>query len=82
MKPANLLNIANRNRSCGRNLYDLWRHHGTGLVEAGGILAVELVDRRDSLLLLLYDPIALAALLARKEVAAVLRRTGTVILQI
>ena len=76
VKPANLLNIPNRNRSCGRNLYELWQRHGSGLVEAGGLMAVELVDRRDSLLLLLYNPVALAALLAGKGVVAVLRRTG------
>ena len=76
VKPANLLNIANRNRSCGRNLYDLWQRHGSDLVEAGGLMALELVDRRDSLLLFLYNPISLAALLARKGVVALLRRTG------
>ena len=76
VKPANLLNIANRERSCGRNLYHLWRHYGAELIETAGMGFIELVDRRGSLLLFLFDPVTLPALLAQKKVAALLSRAG------
>jgi len=76
VKPANLLNITNRRGVCGRNLYQLWRQYGSEVVGTGGLEALELVDRHDSLLVLFYDPVALAVLLARKGVAAILTKAG------
>jgi len=76
VKPANLLNIPNRSRACGQNLYNLWRQHGDALVRGGGLAALELVDRHDSLLLLIYDSQALSALLANKRVATILAKAG------
>jgi hypothetical protein len=75
-KPANLINIANRRRACGRNLYRLWRRHGATLLRQGGLAVRELADRGDSLLLLLYRPQTLAALLTRPNVVGFLRKAG------
>lgn len=75
-KPANLINIANRRRACGRNLYKLWRRHGTTLLRQGGLAVRELADRGDSLLLFIYRPQTLAALLVRPNVVGFLRKAG------
>jgi hypothetical protein len=75
-KPANLINVANRRRACGRNLYRLWQRHGASLLRQGGLAVRELADRGDSLLLLIYRPQALAALLARPNVLGFLRKAG------
>lgn len=76
VKPANLVNLPNRVRPCGRNLYTLWKGEGRGLLEESGLAARELVDRGDSLLLLLYSPAAIETLLRGPAAGAVLRRTG------
>lgn len=75
-KPANLINIANRRRHCGRNFYRIWRRHGDSLLRQSGLAVRELADRGDSLLLLLYRPQTLAALLARPNVVGFLRKAG------
>jgi hypothetical protein len=75
-KPANLINLANRRRACGRNLYRMWQRHGATLLRQGGLAVRELADRGDSLLLLLYRPQTIAALLARPNVAGFLRKAG------
>ncbi|HEY7745949.1 MAG TPA: DUF3793 family protein [Desulfuromonadales bacterium] len=75
-KPANLINVANRRRACGRNLYRMWQRHGATLLRQGGLVARELADRGDSLLLLLYRPQTLAALLSRPNVVGFLRKAG------
>jgi len=75
-KPANLINVPNRRRPCGRNLYQLWKHHGADLMGQSPLAVRELVDRGDSLLLLFYHPQILAVLLAKANVAAFLRQAG------
>ncbi len=75
-KPANLLNVPNHRRPCGRNLYQLWKRHGAALVEQSPLAVRELVDRGDSLLLFFYHPQTLAALLAKANVAGFLRQVG------
>ena len=75
-KPANLISVANRRRACGRNLYAQWRRHGASLLPGSGLAVREMADRGDSLLLLLYRPEALAALLARPNVVGFLRKAG------
>lgn len=75
-KPANLINLPNRRRPCGRNLYHLWRRHGAALMGQSTLAVRELVDRGDSLLLLFYQPQTLTALLARANVAGFLRQTA------
>lgn len=76
VKPANLINMANRPQPCGRNLYQLWKQHGDSLLADSGLTPSVLIDRGESLLLLVYQPEALAALLSRPNVMAVLRRAG------
>jgi hypothetical protein len=75
-KPANLVAIANKRRSCGRNLYLLWKEHGAGMLAESGLEVRELADRGNSLLLLLYRPTALRALLAQKSVCVILGKAG------
>lgn len=75
-KPANLINLLDRRRSCGRNLYRLWRRHGATLLRQGGLAVREMIDRGDSLLLLIYRPRTLADLLERPNVAGFLRKAG------
>lgn len=75
-KPANLVCLANKRRSCGRNLYHLWKQHGQALLDESGLRVKVLADRGSSILLLLYCPLALEALLARKSVQVILGRAG------
>ncbi|GAW67095.1 hypothetical protein GPEL0_01r2748 [Geoanaerobacter pelophilus] len=75
-KPANLVCLANKRRSCGRNLYLLWKEHGSALIEASGLKVRVLADRGTSVLLLLYSRDALGSLLAQKSVRVILRKAG------
>jgi hypothetical protein len=75
-KPANLVCLANKRRSCGRNLYHLWKEHGQALLQESGLQVKLLADRGSSILLLLYCPIALEALLAKKSVQVILVKAG------
>ncbi len=75
-KPANLVCLTNKRRSCGRNLYLLWKEHGTALLEESGLQVRVLADRGSSLLLLLYCRDALKALLAQKSVHVILGKAG------
>lgn len=75
-KPANLVCLANKERSCGRNLYQLWKQHGPALLERSGLEVRILDDRGSSLLLLLYSREALSALLAQKNVRVILGKAG------
>src|SRR5689334_23357599 len=72
VKPANLLSIANRERSCGRNLYLLWKQWGKSVIEESGLECCELADRGESILLLIYHPSGFAELLRRPNVATIL----------
>ena len=75
-KPANLVCLTNKRRSCGRNLYLLWKEHGTALLEESGLKVRVLADRGSSLLLLLYSHDALKTLLAQKSVHVILGKAG------
>ncbi|WP_026840578.1 DUF3793 family protein [Citrifermentans bremense] len=75
-KPANLVCLANKRRSCGRNLYLLWKEHGQALIEASGLKVRVLADRGSSVLLLLYSQSALGALLDQKSVRVILQKAG------
>jgi uncharacterized protein DUF3793 len=76
VKPANLVKLTGRSCPCGRNLYELWKRHGKQVMEGSGLRVRQLADRGDSVLLLLYEPAALARLLSRRSVAVILKRTG------
>ena len=75
-KPANLVNISNRRRPCGRNLYLLWKEHGSALLAGSALQVRELADRGSALLLLFYRPEALRELLAQKSVSVILGKAG------
>lgn len=75
-KPANLLNLANRRRPCGRNLYTLWKEHGEGMIGESGLEVRVLADRGSSLLILLYRREVLGELLCRNSVKVILGRAG------
>ena len=75
-KPANLVCLANKRRSCGRNLYLLWQEHGQALLEESGLRVRVLADRGSSILLLLYCPVALGSLLGQKSVNVILGKAG------
>lgn len=76
VKPASLINLVNRPHHCGRNFYRLWKECGPALLEKSGLVGRELVDRGDSLLLLVYAPELLDALLQRPATRAMLHRAG------
>lgn len=76
VKPANLINLADRRQPCGRNLFRLWRRHGHSLLAASGLAWRELPGRRGGVLLLIYRPETLAELLSRPATQAVLSRAG------
>jgi len=75
-KPANLFAVSSAPQGCGRNLYRLWRQHGTQLLDESKLAAVEMRRNDEAVLLLVYRPQALETLLARPNVAALLRRSG------
>jgi hypothetical protein len=75
-KPANLVSLANKRRSCGRNLYLLWKEHGASLLAESGLEVKVLADRGNSVLLLLYCPKALRSLLGQKSARAILAKAG------
>jgi hypothetical protein len=76
VKPASLINLVDRPHHCGRNFYRLWKECGPALLEQSGLVGRELVDRGDSLLLLVYAPSLLDALLQRSATRAMLHRAG------
>ncbi len=76
VKPANLINVANRRRPCGRNPYELWRAHGSALLTGTGLSAAELHDRGNALLLYIYRRDLLQKILDRQPVAALLAGRG------
>lgn len=75
-KPANLINLADWERPCGRNMFSLWRRHGKRLMAQSGLAATELVKRDNGVLLLIYQPESLETHLATPRVANFLRRAG------
>jgi hypothetical protein len=75
-KPSNLVSMVNRRPPCGRDFRALWREHGPGLIAESCLEARELIDRGNSLLLLLYDHNSLKRLLSHRNVVILLRRSG------
>lgn len=75
-KPGNLINLVNRERSCGLNPYRLWKVQGTRLLAGTGLQARVLADRGNSMLLLLYRADLLRLTLRRRATAITLKRQG------
>jgi hypothetical protein len=76
VKPANLINIADRRRACGRNLHSLWRRYGAALLRRSGLRVREMAQRDDAVLLFIYHEASLVELLSRKNVATFLGKAG------
>jgi len=78
VKPSALINLPDRQRSCGKNFFSIWKEHGQDLLRESSLEGTVLVERPGSLLLFLYDRGALCRLLAEKKVVAMLRKAGYV----
>lgn len=76
VKPSTLINLPDRARRCGKNLYSVWKEHGEDMLRESPLEAAVMVERSGSLLLLLFDRAALGRLLSSKGVLTMLRRAG------
>ncbi|MBK5276611.1 MAG: DUF3793 family protein [Desulfuromonadales bacterium] len=77
VKPANLISLVNRTRSCGRNLYQLWQsHHDELSTSLTGISFKVLQTRERALLLFCYNPDHLETHLAHAGIRVMLKKAG------
>jgi hypothetical protein len=76
VKPSTLINLPDRPRRCGKNLYSIWKEHGEGILLESSLEGSVMAERPGSLLILLYDCDALRRLLSNKGVLTMLRRAG------
>lgn len=77
VKPANLISIVNRTRSCGRNLYQLWQHHHEELTfRLAGLTFMVLQTKSQALLLLCYNHDQLERHLAHAGIRTLLHKAG------
>lgn len=76
VKPSNLVNLVNRPRRCGKNLYDIWKEHGEGILRRSSLEAKIMAERPGSLLVLIFNRHAVCRLLENKGVHALLRKSG------
>ncbi len=54
VKPGSLVNIVNRKKPCGRNLYELWNRFGSRIMRSSPLRVELLRSGKDGLLLYLY----------------------------
>ena len=77
VKPANLISLVNRTRSCGRNLYQLWqRHHKELAPRLAGLNFMVLQTRERALLLLCYRRANLERHLSHTGIRTLLHKAG------
>lgn len=76
IKPSSLINLTDRPRRCGRNLYAIWKEHGEDILRESPLDVRVMAERPGSLLVLFYDRAALERLLVNKGVVAILGRAG------
>lgn len=77
VKPANLVSLVNRTRPCGRNLFDLWQHHGQQMAERIPQLEILVLQTRDrALLLLCFDRHHLTQHLSHAGIRTLLVKAG------
>lgn len=77
VKPANLIPLVNRARSCGRNLYLLWQRHEAELAARFPDLAIRVLQTGErALLLLCYNRTRLDRHLSHAGIRALLHRAG------
>jgi len=75
-KPANLINILDRELACGRNMSRLWDKHKTSVLKNGNICGLVLKQKEDRQLALIYNPSELENILKRTPVQKVLGQLG------
>jgi len=75
-KPANLINIFDRNLACGRNISKLWKKHKASILAEERLWGFELREKYERQLVLIYNPTELDKILQRKPVKKVLGRLG------
>ena len=66
IKPSTLINLPDRPRRCGKNLFSIWKEFGQALIMESSLEGIVLVERPGSLLLLLYDREAMCRLLSKQ----------------
>lgn len=75
-KPANLINILDRKLACGRNMSSLWEKHKTSVLKDSKVLGLELKQKNDRRLVLIYNPVGLEKILFRRPVQKALGPLG------
>lgn len=76
LKPSILINLPDRPRRCGRNFYTIWKEYGMEILSESTLEVMVMVERHDSILLLVYDRSVLEMLLSSKGVKTMLRKAG------
>jgi len=77
VKPANLVSLTNRTRSCGRNLYQLWLDHKETLFTRIGGMSIHILQTKpSSVLLFCYDRSNLTRHLSHSGIRALLSKSG------
>lgn len=77
VKPANLISLVNRTRSCGRNLYHLWqRHHEELAVRFSNLTIRVLQTGQRAMMLLCYNHDQLERHLSHAGIRTLLRKAG------
>jgi hypothetical protein len=76
IKPSSLVNLLDRPRRCGKNHHAIWKAHGEEIIRKSPLEAKVMVERSDSLLLLLFDRDMVSGLLESRGIRALLRRSG------
>ncbi|NIP49798.1 MAG: DUF3793 family protein, partial [Gammaproteobacteria bacterium] len=75
-KPANLINIPDRELACGRNMSKLWEEHKTSVLKNGNVSGLVLKQKEDRLLALIYNSKELEKVLKRTPVKKALGQLG------
>jgi hypothetical protein len=75
-KPANLINILDRELACGRNMFSLWEKHKTFVLRNGNVSGLVLKKKDDRQLVLIYNPTKLANVLKRTPIKKALVQRG------
>lgn len=76
VKPANLINILDRELACGRNMSNLWEKHKTSVLKNGNIRGMMLKQKSDRKLALIYNPAELENVLQKTPVKKTLGKLG------
>lgn len=75
-KPANLINILDRELACRRNMSELWEKHHTSVLEKNKVWGLVLKQKGDRKLVLIYDPRKLENILNKIPIKKALAQLG------